>query len=142
MPPVVPRVVPPVVPRAGRQVHVARRGALFVDGGNQHVAAPQVFLRLPERLLVARIMQPQRAHQRHSRVVSLAGKRVGVRHELIAQLRVLFRDRLDGRVVHFLLRGQIVLPFRKPISLWPQPQGVRSAQMRPCERNEPLNAEN
>src|SRR5207249_7764257 len=35
----------------------------------------------------------------------------GVRYELIAQLRVLLRDRLDGRVVHFLRRGQSGLPF-------------------------------
>ena len=102
--------------------------------------------------VVVGIVQPHRAHQGHARLAGLPRQRVGVRHQLVAQLRVPLHDRLDGRVVHLRLqdvapvvRGYrgvrvVVLPrahlVRAPAPGKPEPPRAPVRTERPAERRE------
>ena len=90
------------------------------------------------------IVQPQRADHRHPGLRALAHRAVQIRHQPVAQLQILSADRLDlrrcavpsgpDRHVGRLHRARSRRVF--------QPQGRRSFQVRPCERNSGLNAAN
>ena len=152
-PPATPLVRPPVVPVAGRQIDGARRRALRVDGRDQQIAAPEELIAIRARGRVVRVVQPHRAHERQAAIARFARERVGVRHQLIAQLGVLLRDRLDRRVVQSPTGGCCgdrraeaarccCCSRAARCRSAPQPHGSRIHHTRPCERNDPQNAAN
>ena len=146
------RVSPPVVPRPGGKVHRPGPSTLLEDRRDQQVPPPHVLRAERPRGGVAGIVQPHGAHQGHARLAGLPRQGVGIRHQLVAQLRVPPHNRFDGRVVHLRLQdvapvvrgyrgvGVVVLPrahlVRAPAPGKPEPPRAPVRTEGPAERRE------
>ncbi len=66
---------------------------------DEDVVAPEELARPVQRLRIVGIVEDERPHQRQALHVCLPGKRVGVRHQAVAEPEIVPADRLDLRPV-------------------------------------------